>query len=134
MQSWLGKAQFAVEGVIHTYKEGDSSVNDWVKVKHVPRSCIVAYFDGSWRGQIRWRRPTDKDCESSTLLDLSHLHIVPKRVRPLDKQLPNESRRLWDTVTSRLLAKEFGEATKQKHILEQRQRDQAAERKRTGET
>jgi hypothetical protein len=39
---------------------------------------------------------------------------------------------LWETVTSRLLKKEFGDATKEKVAIEQKQRDEAAERKRKG--
>jgi hypothetical protein len=58
--------------------------------------------------------------------------MIPKQVRSLERQLPNESRKLWDEVTSRLLAKEFGEATKAKLAIEQRQRDEASERKRKG--
>jgi len=60
------------------------------------------------------------------------MKVIPKMVRPLDKQLPRESRRLWDNVTTRLLRKEFGDATKEKVAIEQRQRDEAAERKRQG--
>jgi hypothetical protein len=67
-----------------------------------------------------------------TLIDLAPLRSVPKLVRPKSKQHPTESRRLWDSVTSGLLRKEFGEATRAKHIIEQRQRDETAERKRRG--
>ncbi|THG98317.1 hypothetical protein EW145_g7447, partial [Phellinidium pouzarii] len=56
-----------------------------------------------------------------------------KRVRPLEAQHAYESRRLWESVTSRLLAKEYGEATRNKHTIEQRQRENAAERKKKGE-
>ncbi|KAF7964579.1 hypothetical protein HWV62_5474, partial [Athelia sp. TMB] len=70
--------------------------------------------------------------EYTTLLDLSTVYPIPKTVRALDKQLPYESRKLWSDVTDRLVKKEFGEATKAKLSIEQRQRDQAAERKRTG--
>ena len=59
--------------------------------------------------------------------------IVPKRVRPIAHQLPNESRRLWENVTNRLLAKEYSEATKHKLAIEQKQREKAAERKKKGE-
>ena len=52
-ESWLGKAHFLVEGVIHTVHDGDEP---WTKVKAVPHNRIVAIFDGSWRGKIRWRR------------------------------------------------------------------------------
>ena len=48
------------------------------------------------------------------------------------KQHPTESRCLWEGVTSRLLRKEYGGATCAKHVIEQRQRDEAAGRKRRG--
>ena len=67
-----------------------------------------------------------------TLLDLSMLHVIPKIVRPLERQEPRESRKLWENVTSNLLKKEYSEATSEKIKIEQRQRDEAAERKRKG--
>lgn len=143
-ESWIGKAHFLVEGVIHTYDEDDTEFEQWTKVRHVPQSYVLAHFEGCWRGQIRWRR-TDSasgSCSSvslpitseyETLVDLSALQVVPKVVRPLHKQLPNESRKLWDSVTSRLLNKEYSDATKHKLVIEQRQRDEANERKRKGQ-
>ncbi|KAH7908645.1 hypothetical protein BJ138DRAFT_1174081 [Hygrophoropsis aurantiaca] len=144
-ESWLGRAHYLVEGVIHTFDEDETDYQEWTKVKHVPQSRVLAVFDGCWRNHIRWRRiatlpssnasnaslvPAESDY--STLVDLSTLHIVPKVVRPLDKQLPNESRNLWDGVTSRLVNKEYGDATKYKLAIEQKQRDEASERKRKG--
>ena len=84
---------------------------------------------------MRWRRagagaPTAED--PATLLDLSTLLVVPKRVRPLEHQHAFESRKLWENVTSRLLNKEYSEATKHKLVIEQKQRDDAAERKKKG--
>lgn len=178
MQSWLGRAHFLVEGVIHTVFESDANrCADWTKVKHVPKDRVVAVFDGTWRGAIRWKRvgpgsypPTDHttavtrstssspspshaqlptpsikeasyskadfgtaaDGEWLPLIDLSALSVMPKTVRPLEKQHPRESRKLWETVTENLTKKEFSEATKEKVTIEQRQRDEAAERKRKG--
>ncbi|KAJ7150947.1 hypothetical protein C8R43DRAFT_1005687 [Mycena crocata] len=170
-ESWLGRAHFLLEGVIHTVVEGETQHNEWTKVKHVPQTRVVAVFDGSWRNRIRWRRvgvnsypdttpssysspspshtslPTPtlpsaassrmdisalKEEEYATLLDLSVLEVLPKTVRPLEKQLPHESRRLWDSVTTRLVKKEFSDATKEKVGIEQKQRDEAADRKRKG--
>ncbi|KAG1731696.1 hypothetical protein EDB19DRAFT_1321784 [Suillus lakei] len=157
-ESWLGRAHFLVEGVIHTYDEGSTEHEEWTKVKHVPAARVVAVFDGCWRNHIRWRRtaasppaassslsssspmspspsssaPSLSETEYATLVDLSTLFVVPKKVRPLERQLPNESRKLWDAVTTRLLAKEYGEATKAKLAIEQKQRDEAGERKRKG--
>lgn len=155
-ESWLGRAHFLVEGVIHTYDEGSTEHEEWTKVKHVPTARVVAVFDGCWRNHIRWRRtaasppapstslsttssptpsfsaPSLSETEYATLVDLSTLFVVPKKVRPLERQLPNESRKLWHAVTTRLLAKEYGEATKAKLAIEQKQRDEAGERKRKG--
>ncbi|KAH8976504.1 hypothetical protein EDB83DRAFT_2243088, partial [Lactarius deliciosus] len=61
--------------------------------------------------------------------DPTPLQAVPKIVQPISRQLPSDSRRLWESVTSRLLSKEYGEATR---VIEQRQRDEAADRKRRG--
>ncbi|KAF9815795.1 hypothetical protein IEO21_04379 [Rhodonia placenta] len=131
-ESWIGKAHFLVEGVIHTYKPGETQHEEWTRVKHVPRSRILATFDGSWKHKIRWKRVNAPSSEYATLIDLSTLHVIPKSVRSLEKQLPDESRKLWDNVTTRLQAKEYGEATRHKLAIEQRQRDEAAERKRKG--
>ena len=179
-KSWLGRAHYLVEGVIHTVFDSDTTeCSEWTKVKHVPQHRIVATFDGSWRGLIRWKRvgtgsfpnsvgrcttsspslsynpsissatsrpsmsystsilsnktsDTLEEDEWKTLLDVSSLHIIPKVVRPLEKQEPRESRKLWQKVTSNLLKKEYSEATKEKIEIEQRQRDEAAERKRKG--
>jgi hypothetical protein len=94
-----------------------------------------------WRNVVRWRTAAAKakaanskndDAEWTTLIDLTPLCVVPKKVRPLSKQHSTESRRLWESVTSRLFRKEYGEATRAKHVIEQRQKDEAAERKQRG--
>jgi hypothetical protein len=94
-----------------------------------PVSVAAAAF-GAARG--KGTRKSNEEEEWTTLIDVAPLLSVPKMVRPISKQLPTESRRLWESVTSRLLSKEYGEATRAKHIIEQRQRDETAERKRRG--
>ncbi len=59
--------------------------------------------------------------------------MIPKVVRPLNEQHEMESRRMWDPVTQNLVKKEWNEATKQKQIIEQRQRDRATALKAAGE-
>ena len=131
-ESWLGKAHFALEGVIHTYDPKEKEHEEWTRVKHVPKDRVLAVFDGSWRGRIRWKRVDAPDSEYATLIDISTLAVIPKSVRPLERQLPDESRKLWENVTTRLLKKEYSDATKHKLAIEQKQRDEAAERKRKG--
>jgi len=87
------------------------------KVSHSQMITVVS------RSQQEWR----------VLLDLDQLALIPKSVRPLSEQDGHESRRLWDPVTQNLLAKNWGEATKQKQIIEQAQRDLSAARKANGE-
>lgn len=151
-QSWLGKPHFLVEGVVHRYKPSSHEHEEWTKVKHVPAARVEAHFEGCWHNVVRWRPASSAAATASsakggkkgasnnnededkwtTLIDLAPLRAVPKTVRPISKQHPTESRCLWESVTSRLLRKEYGEATRAKHVIEQRQRDEAAERKRRG--
>lgn len=62
------------------------------------------------------------------------LGLIPKHVRPLASQSEFESRRLWDPVTVKMMAKAWGEATAAKQQIEQAQRDRAAARKEKNET
>ena len=71
--------------------------------------------------------------ESRLLIDLASLAVLPKHVRPIESQLPNESHRLWEHVTKNLLSKNYDEATRVKQAIEQKQRDDAAARKSKGE-
>lgn len=43
-----------------------------------------------------------------------------------------ESRKIWKPVTDAIIGKQFGDATKHKQVIEQTQRDRAAERKKNG--
>ena len=75
---------------------------------------------------------TSDSGEWAALIDMSTMEIIPKVVRPLERQLENESWRLWESVTDNLMKREFGEATREKVGIEQRQKDEAAESKRRG--
>jgi len=129
-ESWIGRAQFLVEGVIHEYDPGDAEYQEWTKVKHVPKDRILATFDGCWQKRVCWKRVGDST--KHTLIDLSAILPVPNVVRPVANQAPFESRRLWENVTNNLVKRNFSEATKHKQAIEQAQRDRAAERKKTG--
>jgi len=50
----------------------------------------------------------------------------------LSNQGPFESRKLWQSVTAAILSKKYTAATKNKQIIEQAQRDLAAERVKSG--
>lgn len=153
-ESWLGKPRFALEGVI--YRSTEEEGEEYKKVKSVPSDKVVAHIEGNWMRQIKYRMKGEKVShwhsiavhhltamgfqtkltpqEWKILLNLDELALIPKLVRPLSEQDAQESRKLWDPVTSNLIAKNWGEATKQKQVIEQRQRDKAAAMKAKGET
>ncbi|KAF5345385.1 hypothetical protein D9757_013383 [Collybiopsis confluens] len=41
-ESWLGRAHFLIEGVIHTVFENETQHEEWTRIKDVPPSCVVA--------------------------------------------------------------------------------------------
>lgn len=130
-ESWLLKAKYALEGVIYHYEGGnDEAAEEFKKVKEVPQDRIVANFEGTWKGKITWKRKGER--ESRLLIDLDEIDPMPKTVRPLSSQDEMESRKIWQLVTKSILDRDFSAATKQKQVIEQNQRDAAAERKRNG--
>ena len=125
--SWRGRIRWKRVGALsypHTTSSAASSPNPShvqlprpsVSSASASRTDIMSATTGEWQ----------------TLVDVSELRVVPKEVRPLEKQHPFESRNLWRKVTENLLKKEFSEATKEKVAIEQKQRDDAAERKKKG--
>ncbi|KAF5382358.1 hypothetical protein D9757_012719 [Collybiopsis confluens] len=46
-ESWLGRAHFLIEGVIHTVFENETQHEEWTRIKDVPPSCVVAVCYGS---------------------------------------------------------------------------------------
>ncbi|KAL1407285.1 hypothetical protein Q8F55_006706 [Vanrija albida] len=122
--------RFLVEGVIYRYKTGDEEAESWKKPKQVPSDKVVATLEGNWMKEMKYKLKGEK--EWKVLISLDELALIPKDVRPVEEQDVRESRRLWDPVTVNLLAKNWGEATKQKQVIEQRQRDIAAKLKEDG--
>lgn len=141
-----------MEGLVHEVEGDGKKELEWTKLKHVPSDKVVAKFEGSWRGDIKLsqlrgdkvRSPrafleavglnTDwSQSVSSSLVAPGSLPPLPKRVRDIDRQAPEESRRFWDDVTRAIVEKRYSEATKVKQVIEQRQRDIAAERQRKGQ-
>uniref|UniRef100_A0A8D0FLX9 Oxysterol binding protein like 10 n=1 Tax=Strix occidentalis caurina TaxID=311401 RepID=A0A8D0FLX9_STROC len=66
------------------------------------------------------------------MIDTNKLPVIRKKIRPIAKQGPLESRRLWQHVTNSLKEGNIDAATEHKHRLEERQR--AEERQRVALT
>ena len=146
-ESWLGKAQNRVVGVIYKY---DPDYDSITRAKDVPEEDVLARIEGSWQDQIqftpsgssvresqpdfpKFSKLTGSTKEPQLLIDLKPLFPVAKIVPPEKDQLPNESRKFWAEVTQAIISKQYGQATKLKQELEERQRDKAAEREARNE-
>lgn len=81
---------------------------------------------GEWNGSMhaKWA-----DGRSEVFLNVNEIPIVKKVVRPICDQSEMESRRLWKEVTAGLRLNDIDKATNAKTELEQRQREEAKERK-----
>ncbi|XP_008195979.1 oxysterol-binding protein-related protein 9 isoform X2 [Tribolium castaneum] len=86
-------------------------------------------INGEWNGvmEAKW---SDKDAEQ--FIDVNALEIIKKKVKPISQQEINESRRLWKEVTAGLKFNDIDKATTAKQTLEQKQRDEAKDRKEAG--
>ena len=62
-------------------------------------------------------------------MNLEKLDVTPKKCPPVESQLPRESRKVWEDVTTAIHAKEFSKATKVKQAIEAKQRKEASARK-----
>ncbi|KFW12636.1 Oxysterol-binding protein-related protein 10, partial [Eurypyga helias] len=94
------------------------------EVKHNPTNTIVCKAQGEWNGTLEFTYSNGE----TKVIDTNKLPIIRKKIRPIAKQGPLESRHLWQHVTSALKEGNIDAATEHKHRLEERQR--AEERQR----
>ncbi|OAL30978.1 hypothetical protein AYO22_01273 [Fonsecaea multimorphosa] len=135
-ESWFGKAQNRVHGLIFRY---DPSDDKYTRVKDVPDKDILVKLEGCWQEQIFYTIPNsaavketpniEPTSDKQLLIDLQPLFPVPKSCPPPHEQLPHESRTFWADVTTAINEKRYSDATRMKQDLEQAQRDKAAKRK-----
>ncbi|XP_060241092.1 oxysterol-binding protein-related protein 10 isoform X3 [Meriones unguiculatus] len=94
------------------------------EVKHNPTNTIVCKAHGEWNGTLEFTYSNGE----TKVIDTTALPVYPKKLRPLEKQGPMESRNLWQEVTHYLRLGDIEAATEQKRRLEDKQRME--ERKR----
>ncbi|XP_043549908.1 oxysterol-binding protein-related protein 11 isoform X3 [Chiloscyllium plagiosum] len=97
------------------------------EVKHNATNTVVCRVQGEWNGLLEF---TYNNGNSRTV-DVTKLPVTKKRVRPIEKQGPFESRRLWQHVTEALEVNNIDKATEYKSLLEERQRSEARHRTET---
>ncbi|CAM4518572.1 oxysterol-binding protein-related protein 10 isoform X1 [Caretta caretta] len=94
------------------------------EVKHNPTNTIVCKAQGEWNGTLEFTYSNGE----TKVIDTTKLPVIRKKIRPIAKQGPFESRHLWQHVTNSLKEGNIDTATEHKHRLEERQR--AEERQR----
>ncbi|CAH1398097.1 unnamed protein product [Nezara viridula] len=84
---------------------------------------------GEWNGvmQAKWA-----DGRTDQFANVNSLSIIKKNVRPIEFQNENESRKLWKEVTAGLRLNNVSHASDAKYNLEQKQRQEAQQRKESG--
>ncbi|KAM6307505.1 oxysterol-binding protein-related protein 11 [Aegotheles albertisi] len=90
------------------------------EVKQNTTNTVVCRVQGEWNSMLEF---TYSNGETKNV-DLTKLSVTRKRVRPLEKQGPFESRRLWQHVTESLRDGDIDKATEHKRALEERQRNE----------
>ncbi|KAL2084614.1 hypothetical protein ACEWY4_020132 [Coilia grayii] len=97
------------------------------EVKHNSTGTIVCKAQGEWNGTLEFTYSSGE----TKVIDTCKLPVIRKKIRPMDKQGPYESRRLWQHVTSALKSGNMEVATEHKHQLEERQRSEERQRAAT---
>ncbi|KAH9023016.1 hypothetical protein EDB84DRAFT_1580527 [Lactarius hengduanensis] len=106
-----------VEGVVHQYDPSEHEHEEWTKGcwrNVVRRHSTAPASDGSEKFTPSSGGKAAHPMEWTTVTDPTPLRAVPKVVQLVSRQLPSDSRRLWESATSKLLSKEIGEATRAK--------------------
>ncbi|KAM6450804.1 oxysterol-binding protein-related protein 10 isoform 2-T2 [Liasis olivaceus] len=94
------------------------------EVKHNPTNTIICKAQGEWNGILEFTYSSGE----TKIIDTTKLPIIRKKIRPISKQGPFESRHLWQHVTAALKEGDIGVATEHKHFLEERQRTEERQR------
>ncbi|CAL8068706.1 unnamed protein product [Calicophoron daubneyi] len=81
---------------------------------------LVARVSGEWNNVLEFEQLTQGG--KKWTIDVNRLPVLPKRVRPIVNQRPEESRCLWQHVTDALKMGNIQLATEKKRELEERQR------------
>ncbi|POI33433.1 hypothetical protein CIB84_002813 [Bambusicola thoracicus] len=90
------------------------------EVKQNATNTVVCRVQGEWNSVLEFTYSNGE----TKYVDLTKLSVTRKRVRPIEKQGPFESRRLWQHVTESLRDGDIDKATEHKRALEERQRSE----------
>ena len=74
------------------------------------------------------RADTEQTGKKQLLFDATHAKETPPKARPLSEQTDRESQKLWSGVTAAIKKADQRTATDEKTLIEDRQREEAAQR------
>lgn len=100
------------------------------KIKHEGKTLFL--ISGKWNGLMEIQE--GEKGEKKTFYDTANSGTSPARVKSLDKQLPNESQKLWHNTLVALGKGDHELATNEKFDVEDKQRQEAKKRSENGET
>ncbi|XP_063144822.1 oxysterol-binding protein-related protein 11 isoform X4 [Candoia aspera] len=98
------------------------------EVKQNATNTVVCKVQGEWNSILEFTYSNGE----TKCMDLTKLSLTRKRVRPVEKQGPFESRKLWQHVTESLRHGDIEKATEHKKALEEQQRNEERLRMETG--
>lgn len=132
---WLGRTTNKVEGVVFRYDPDNDNI---IRIRDVPDEDVLVRLNGPWKEKISFTmgpkpfasQPVENQ---TTIIDIAPLSVASKELPPDEDQIENESLQLWGGVTKAILSKQYSKATTIKQDLEERQREKAREREKTGE-
>ncbi|XP_059613956.1 oxysterol-binding protein-related protein 9 [Phlebotomus argentipes] len=87
---------------------------------------------GEWSGAMEAKWNDGSRHKPEVFVDVNSIPIFHKNVRPIAEQDDSESRKVWKEVTAGLKLNDIERATGAKCSVEQKQRDEAKERKELG--
>lgn len=118
--------EFKTKGFI----SGDYDVVEGT-IKDTATSQVLFIIRGKWNEKLEIE--DTQTGETSLFYDTTSSQIWKPKVKPLEKQLPNESRKLWAPTLSALEKNDHAIATDEKFIVEERQRELAQKRRENNE-
>lgn len=95
---------------------------DQIKINVMDRNDNVLFeITGQWSGTL-FIKHIGESGKSKTFLKNTENFRKSAHVKDINDQTPLESRRLWENVTKALMENNFGAASKEKSIIEEKQR------------
>ncbi|WFD33355.1 hypothetical protein MCUN1_000168 [Malassezia cuniculi] len=92
----------------------------------------IGELSGRWSDVLEYKDSSTG--KSSVMFDAKNAKFAQKKVAPISEQEPNESQRLWQTVTEGIKTKNMDLATEAKTKIEDAQRQSTREREERGQT